>query len=458
MIRELCSFTIGEEFAQMRSIPVAMGAGQEEATLFIHSRNPNIDPWSEAFNYARDTLKMTLLSNSGKRLWHRDMGWGMVPGIWYSPVLSFDLDGDGVDEIWYVCSTRPNLPLSTFYRVLERIDPRSGEVTGQWPWPQYPRGESMSYTYRYTLAAGYTQGEPVLITAQGTYGDMHLQGYQNGMIKRWEILIPTTEPGARASHVFPILDMNNDGIDEIFWGERILSVDDGHELFCCDRDRFKAHSDIVVPFIDPTDNRRYIYTCREGGGAPRVVTYDFDGNIVWSAVEAGHMHRGWIANIGEDRRRIAMAMSLALDAKGADVHRSTPTHYYFDAVSGEPVDFTMPFQGCDLMPIDFTGDGYHDFYGIGGDALGKCYNRFGECLATLQAEDGGARVVRSGKILDRPGQQLMLAYDKEGVVRIWGDDAASGEDDPFCKRYHRFMQHLMASGYNHFCSVQSCGM
>ena len=51
----------------------------------------------------------------------------------------------------------------------------------------------------------------------------------------------------------------------------------------------------------------------------------------------------------------------------------------------------------------------------------------------------------------------MLAYDK-GVARIRGDDAAAGEDDPFCKRYHRFMQHLMASGYNHFCGIQSCGM
>ena len=43
-------------------------------------------------------------------------------------------------------------------------------------------------------------------------------------------------------------------------------------------------------------------------------------------------------------------------------------------------------------------------------------------------------------------------------VRIWGDDAATVEDDPLCKRYHRFMQHMMASGYNHINSVQSCGM
>lgn len=456
MIRSLYTFEIGEEFAQMRSVPVALGPGREEAVLFIHSQHPNIDPWSEAFNYARDTLKLSLVSMSGKLLWRRDLDWGVVPGIWYTPVISFDLDGDGVDEIWYVGNTNPKLPLSIDYRVLERIDPLTGEVTGQWPWPKYPRNESMSHTYRYSLAAGYAHGQPVLITAQGTYHDMHLQAYNPGMEKRWEVYIPAAEPGARASHVFPILDMNGDGIDEIFWGERILSMDDGHELFCCDRDNFHAHSDIVAPFIDPADGRKYIYTCREGGGAPRVVTYDFAGNIVWSAVEAGHIHKGWVANIGENRRRIAMAMSLALGASGSECHKSTPILYYFDAVTGEPVEFKLPFQGCHLMPIDFTGDGYHEFYGTGGDALGKVYDRHGNLLADLGAS---AQQVRSGKILPRPGQQIMLGYGKEKVVRIWGDDAAAETaPDPLCERYHTFMQHLMGSGYNHINSVQSCGM
>ncbi len=110
MIRSLYSFDIGDEFSQMRSVPVVMGSGNEDAVLFIHSRNPNIDPWHEAFNYARDTLKLSLFSLSGQLLWRRDLDWGVVPGIWYSPVISFDLDGDGVDEIWYVGNTNPNLP------------------------------------------------------------------------------------------------------------------------------------------------------------------------------------------------------------------------------------------------------------------------------------------------------------------------------------------------------------
>jgi len=58
-----------------------------------------------------------------------------------------------------------------------------------------------------------------------------------------------------------------------------------------------------------------------------------------------------------------------------------------------------------------------------------------------------------------PGQQIMLGYGEEKLVRIWGDDAATAASpDPACERYHSFMQHLMGSGYNHINSVQSCGM
>lgn len=82
MIRSLYAFEIGEEFSRMRSVPVAMGSGNEDAVLCIHSRHRNIDPRSEAFTYARNTLRMSLFSMSGELLWHLDRDWAVVPGIW----------------------------------------------------------------------------------------------------------------------------------------------------------------------------------------------------------------------------------------------------------------------------------------------------------------------------------------------------------------------------------------
>ena len=67
-------------------------------------------------------------------------------------------------------------------------------------------------------AVSYTHlvhDKPVLVTAQGTYRDMYLQGYGEGMEKRWDIKIPYDDGGARSSHLCPVLDFNDDGVDEL---------------------------------------------------------------------------------------------------------------------------------------------------------------------------------------------------------------------------------------------------
>lgn len=446
MISLLKEYNIGEEFRQMRSVPVRMGEGREDAVLFVHANTGNLDPWCEAMNFPRDTLKLTLISESGERLWQRDLGNGVIPGIWFSPVISFDLDGDGVDEIWLLDNRHPERPFSLEHRILERMDPLTGEITGQWQWPMLPAGCTMSHTYRYCLMGGYVHGEPVLVCSQGTYGDMYLQGYNKDMVLRWKIAIPAKEPGARAAHHTVVFDINGDGIDELFWGERVLSLDDGHELFCGDRDSFNAHSDILVPFEDPQSGKIYVFTCREGQqSAPRVATYDAEMNTIWRSPDGGHMHNGWVAAIGENRRYVAMAMSLALDAKGGDIHRSTPITYYFDAVTGERMENPLPYPGNQVLPIDLDGDGYHEFFIREGERKGEFMDRFGNSLGF---GPGSSSVIRAGKILDRPGHQIMLGNGSKGFVGIYGDAEAKGGPGDKYAAYHKAMQHMMASGYN----------
>ncbi len=446
MIRIMKEYDLGQPFMQVRSVPVSLGKGKEEARLFVHANTPNLDPWEEAMTFPVDTLKMTLIAADGTHLWQRDLGINVIPGIWFSPFISFDLDGDGVDEIWYVNETHPKRPFSFEHRVLERIDPLTGETTGQWPWPRDLVHETMSHAYRFNLAAGYAHGAPVLICGQGTYGDMYLQGYSAGMELRWKLKIAASEPGARAAHHTIVFDINKDGVDEIFWGERVLSVDDGHELFCGDRDSFKAHSDILIPFEDPESGKIYVYTCREGqNSAPRVVLYDDRMNAVWRSPDGGHMHGGWVAAIGENRRYVAMALSLALDAKGGDIHSSTPILYYFDAVTGRRIDNPLTLSGEMVMPVDINGDGYSEFFVTKGDRRGDVMDRFGETLAHF---DGN--LITIGKILDLPGQQAMLGIRDQGKVIVVGDDEAVDGPGAKYRDYNRFMQHMMGSGYNSF--------
>ena len=458
-------YDLGIKLGQCRSVPVAMGKGKEPGVLFVYSSNGNIDPWPEEFDYPKDTLKMALFTQSGKKLWMRDLGTGEIPGVWYVPFISFDLDQDGVDEIWFLNNLNPHLPFSLNARYLERINPLTGETTGQWKWPDNTIDDTMSHSYRFYITGGYAHDVPVLVCAQGTYRNMYLQGHhiQNGELKkRWDILIPHDDGGARASHLCPVLDFDRDGVDELFWGERLISLEDGHELFCADKGRYLGHSDVVVPFEDK-DGKRYIYTIREDyeqEGEPRVVTFDDKGNRFWTAVPShGHMHNGWQAVIGPDHRRISMAMRITRKVINHAIVDTEPEDFIFDAFTGEELHDVFPFKASDFMPIDFNGDGNHEFYCD--DSRRKLFGHVLDIQGNDLAYLGRGETVREGKVVDRPGESLMLYYADEGKVRIWGDlDAV--ETETVKKRYENpyqyRMQHFMGTGYNHYHSHISCGM
>ena len=460
-IKCLKEFDLGSYLGQMRSVPVSLGKDMPEGVLFVYSTQENLDPWHELFNYPKDTLKMSLYTIDGVPMWTRDLGNGVIPGVWYAPFISFDLDGDGVDEIWFLNNLNPDIPFSLNARVLERIDPVSGETTGRWPWPQNTIDDTMSHSYRFYITGGYVHDKPVLVTAQGTYRDMYIQGYNPDMTKRWDIKIPFGDGGARASHLCPILDFDDDGVDEMFWGERLISLDDGHELFCGDKGKYFGHSDIVLPFVDKDTKKKYIFTCREDDerpGVPRVVTYNAKGEREWIGVpDVGHMHSGWLANIGPDLKKVAMAMRITRKVIDNAIVDVEPEDFYFDAVTGEPMESPVPFKGDEALPIDLNGDGEHEFFFTEGSKAGCVADAKGNILGFI-----GGITVRTGKVLaDHPGETIMVYYQNEGKVRIWGDDDA--EENEFTKKrfshpYHFRMQHFMGTGYNHIHGHVSCGM
>ncbi len=459
-IKCLHEYDMGMELGQLRSVPVAMGKDLPKGVLFVYSTQENIDPWQELFNYPKDTLKMSLYTEDGIPVWTRDLGNGVIPGVWYTPFISFDLDEDGVDEIWFLNNLNPNLPFSLNARVLERIDPISGITTGQWKWPDNTIDDAMSHSYRFYITGGYVHGKPVLVTAQGTYRDMYLQGYNPDMTKRWDIKIPYGDGGARASHLCPILDFDDDGVDEMFWGERLISLDDGHELFCGDKGKYFGHSDIVLPFVDKATGKKYIFTCREDDerpGVPRVVTYDQKGDRAWIGVpDIGHMHSGWLANIGEPNKKVAMAMRITRKVINNAIVDTEPEDFYFDAVTGKELANPLPFKGDEALPVDLNGDGLHEFFFTDGNLKGCVTDAKGKVLGFI-----GGRTVRSGKVIDHPGETIMVYYKEEGKVRIWGDeDAAENEftKERYSHPYHFRMQHFMGTGYNHIHGHVSCGM
>jgi hypothetical protein len=445
-LERLVEIDLHSPIGQFRAAPVALGEGAPRAFLGAYCADFDDDPYVEMFFLPTDTLKVALLTASGETLWERDLGRGVVPGVWFCPVLPFDLDGDGIDEIWYVDNDNVDHALGLSGYRLARLDARTGEVTGRWPWPLVDRSQALSHVFRNFIVGGHVRGEPVLVTAQGTYGDMALQAWRPEMTLRWEHTIARGDPGARGSHMCPIVDLDGDGAQELMWGERCIELDTGTERFCADRDSYRGHSDIVQPVLDHACGDWYLYTCREGDGvvSPRVALYDAQGQRVWGDVAYGHMDMGWVARLGDDRAPVAMAVRIGHKTCGPDGR----FHYDRDAfawhaLTGQP--YELPFDVYGTLPVDLNGDGYHELVrGLPGQD-GTVLDRHGRVLGSV-----GAPAAMLGHLLDRPGEQI-LTYHANGRIEVWGDHCA--EDRPgACARYqqplYRANQRLGAVGYN----------
>ncbi len=87
--------SVGQELGQMRAVPVWLDEEGPPALLLVYGADAEDDPYHEMFFFPRDTLKLMLIGPDGRRLWHRDLGRGVVPGVWFCPVFPFDLNGDG---------------------------------------------------------------------------------------------------------------------------------------------------------------------------------------------------------------------------------------------------------------------------------------------------------------------------------------------------------------------------
>lgn len=471
------SLTVLKEFKihnnnklSVRSATVKL-SNEKYGFLIVYSAD-NIDPGEEYYHHPTDTLKISMYSSDGELMWTKDLGTGVIPGIWFCPVLPLDLDQDGVDEIYFVNNINPDAPFSMVYRKLEALSAVTGETIGRWDWPQNTFHERMSLCYRFYLVSGYSHGIPVLVTCQGTYGDMYLQGYGPGMVKMWERVISKNDGGPKASHLTPVLDFNDDGVDELFWGERLISLDDGHDVMCFDVGNYNGHSDIIVPFVDYETGKNYLYTCREDETEEpdsRVVTYNYDGTKVWTAIDnvyEGHMHYGWLATVGEEGnvKRVAMAMKYSRAFGKNSVVIGENEEFYFDAITGETTEINFPCKGSLVFPIDINGDGFSEFYCFDGEYNGCIFDKNGEIIAHVQPENEKCSVkhIKNGHILkDYKCEQLMLFYD-DGSVKIYGDNSPKGSEifnlRHSYKGYHNHAQTLTATGYNFSYADITCGI
>ena len=448
-LRCILQLDLGQPLGQLRAVPVSLGDGQSMATLVIYGEDAEIDPYIGMFFFPKSTLRMQLFTEEGTTLWKRDLGPGVVPGIWFCPIFSFDLDQDGVDEIWYVGNTDASHPLDHRKYVLERVSAKTGETTGQWPWPSTTATSTMSHRYRNFILGGFVHRKPVLITAQGTYGQMALQCWNSDMSTRWETLLdPAKDGGTLGSHVCPVVDIDSNGVDEVMWGERCIELNDGQQLFCAGSETWKGHSDIVQPVLDRASGQWLIHTCRESAPnvGPRIVCFDDRGKQVWAHLDAGHIDTGWAAHLGAGGDAVVLGVKVGEKIRDAQGERRLWTESYtYRAASGK--QYELPFDPYTTIPVDLNGDGNHELVKGYFEGDGTVFAASGQVLGNVKG-----LVAMCSKFTSLPGEQI-LAFSKDGIVRIWADKNA--KDTPAAHKrykttYYYTNQRMTACGYNLF--------
>jgi rhamnogalacturonan endolyase len=201
----------------------------------------NVDPGMPG-DTVGTTYKIEAYLHDGTHLWTKDLGTGIEPGIWYSPFIVFDFNGDGKAEV--ALKTAPdNVQRNTLGRVdwgdeyLSVLDGMTGDEIARVDWPERnARYGNLIRRNRNQIGMAYLDGKtPYILAARGTYKAMVVDAWQlNGtrLERAWRWDGDEENPVVRSqgAHSMQVGDVDGDGRDEILLGSCMID-DDGTLLW-----------------------------------------------------------------------------------------------------------------------------------------------------------------------------------------------------------------------------------
>ena len=315
------------------------------------------------------TYKLEAYLNDGTFLWRKDLGPGIEPGIWYSPFVVYDFDGDGKAEV--AVKTGPKDAREADGRVRKGpewcsiLDGMTGaEITrADWP-PRDPRLGDYNRTNRNQMGMAYLDGKtPCLLVARGTYKLMMVDAYQyhNHKLKRlwhWEGDDETPVIRSQGSHGMHSADVDGDGRDEVILGSVVLD-DNGTCLYSTGL----GHPDkCFVTDVDPTRPGMEIFYAIEpwhDDGKGVCLVEAKTGKIIWSIGQRTyHVGDGMVADI--DPAIPGLECFATEDRKGGSTDR------YLLSADGKRLGQREDVPGCrnwifwdaDLLRETFASRGF----------------------------------------------------------------------------------------------------
>ncbi len=308
----------GDHTFQKVGIADLNGDGQYD--FVIKQPNANIDPYVKYWKPSPGSYKVEAYLSDGTFLWRKDLGWAIEQGIWYSPMVVYDLDGDGKAEV--ALKTGEGDPRDEDGRVtsgpewLSILDGMTGEEITRVDWPSREGFADYNRYSRNQLCVAYLDGKtPSLVVERGTYNVIHVVAYEyhDGKLRelwRWNDREEAGPYAGQGAHSMHAADVDGDGRDEVFLGAAVLD-DNGNGLWAVDMGQIDHH---YVGDIDPNRPGLEVYF-----GVERA--QPADGCVMLDAATGE-----WLWGLDEPTKHVhASGMCADID----------PTHPGMECYSGE---------------------------------------------------------------------------------------------------------------------------
>jgi rhamnogalacturonan endolyase len=297
-----------------------------------------------------DTYKIDAYDGrSGAPLWRIDLGWNVNQGIWFSPMVARDLDGDNVAEVCLrtapYAATREQAFDGGKGFVLEGpeylacYDGATGKEIDKVDWIE--RGKVTDWadttgnrSSRHMMGVAYLDGKtPSVLVVRGTYGLMKVDAWMlrdRKLVKvwRWTNERAPFKYHGQGQHSIKAGDIDGDGFDEILNGS--IAIDhDGRTMWSTGL----GHGDRF--YLTDIDPRR-------------------PGLEIWYTIEDPHPRFGvslWDARSGfpifgtpESTRDNQVAGGLAGDIDPAHPGMEVWGDRFFFSAAGNPIPGDVPPQ------------------------------------------------------------------------------------------------------------------
>lgn len=217
-----------------------------------------------------DTFKIDAYNGrTGEFMWRIDLGWNINQGIWFSPMVVRDLDGDNKAEVYlrtapYAATREQALDGGKGFvlegpEYLSVYDGETGKEIDKVDWIE--RGKLTDWgdttgnrASRHMLGVAYLDGKtPSVLVVRGTYGLMKvdawmLQNRKLVKVWRWTNERAPFKYQGQGQHSIKVGDIDGDGADEILNGS--IAIDnDGRTMWSTGM----GHGDrFYLSDIDPT--------------------------------------------------------------------------------------------------------------------------------------------------------------------------------------------------------------